>query len=279
MKINKVKLHNFSSYEGNNEFDFEITDAGKNIVLIGGKNGAGKTSLFTAIKVALYGPLAYGYVGVNSHYISKIKDLINSKAFQQEVVESEVQLTLQLKIERDIRNYVIRPIFSQYAYQACNGDMAKVNEYTVQRKIYDNYIKHKYDTNKIEELSEKYVYHDEHISVGYNLEYILDLYCICKEKQDFSDGYKHYYVIGEDTDLNKFYNVAKQKEYILDIDLDFLNSENDFVKYRDIIINLIKGTDIITIAREHSYFNFLRDNIEWTNDIALQKILNLLEVI
>lgn len=46
-------------------------------------------------------------VGVNSHYISKIKDLINSKAFQQEVVESEVQLTLQLKIERDIRNYVI----------------------------------------------------------------------------------------------------------------------------------------------------------------------------
>ena len=72
MKINKVKLYNFSSYEGNNEFDFEITDAGKNIVLIGGKNGAGKTSLFTAIKVALYGPLAYGYVGVNSHYISNI---------------------------------------------------------------------------------------------------------------------------------------------------------------------------------------------------------------
>ena len=93
------------------------------------------------------------------------------------------------------------------------------------------------------------------------------------------NGYKHYYVIGEDTDLNKFYNVAKQKEYILDIDLDFFNSENDFVKYRDIIINLTKGTDIITITREHSYFNFLRDNIEWTNDIALQKILNLLEMI
>ena len=32
MKINKVKLYNFSSYEGNNEFDFEITDAGKNIL-------------------------------------------------------------------------------------------------------------------------------------------------------------------------------------------------------------------------------------------------------
>lgn len=107
MKINRVKLYNFSSYEGINEFDFEITDKMKNIILIGGKNGSGKTSLFTAIKVALYGPLAYGYVGVNPHYISKIKDLINSKAFQQDKVESEVQIALQLKIERDVKNYVI----------------------------------------------------------------------------------------------------------------------------------------------------------------------------
>lgn len=96
MKINKVKLYNFSSYEGDNEFDFEVTDKKKNIILIGGKNGAGKTSLFTAIKVALYGPLAYGYVGANSYYTSKIKDLINSKAFQQETVEAELQITLEL---------------------------------------------------------------------------------------------------------------------------------------------------------------------------------------
>lgn len=107
MKINKVKLYNFSSYEGINEFDFEITDKKKNIILIGGKNGSGKTSLFTAIKVALYGPLAYGYVGINPHYIAKIKDLINSKAFQRETVESEVQIAIQLKVEREIRNYVI----------------------------------------------------------------------------------------------------------------------------------------------------------------------------
>ena len=72
-----------------------------------GRNGAGKTSLFTAIKIALYGPLAFGYVGANSHYIAKIKDCINSKAFQKDEVESEVQLTLSLMVERELKNYVV----------------------------------------------------------------------------------------------------------------------------------------------------------------------------
>ena len=53
MKINKIVLYNFNSYEGVNELDFSNTDQNKNIILIGGKNGAGKTSLFTAIKIAL----------------------------------------------------------------------------------------------------------------------------------------------------------------------------------------------------------------------------------
>lgn len=107
MKINRIRLYNFSSYEGENIFDFKCSNNNKNIVLIGGKNGAGKTSLFTAIKVALYGPLSYGYVGVNPHYISRIKNLINSKAFQQDIVEAEVQITISLRIEREVKEYVI----------------------------------------------------------------------------------------------------------------------------------------------------------------------------
>jgi len=107
MRINKVVLYNFSSFEDENEFDFSSTDVEHNIILIGGRNGAGKTSLFTAIKIALYGPLAFGYVGINPHYIAKIKECINSKAFQRNTVQARVKLTISLMIEREIRDYEI----------------------------------------------------------------------------------------------------------------------------------------------------------------------------
>lgn len=107
MKINKISLYNFSSFEGLNEFDLSVDNDEKNIILIGGKNGAGKTSLFSAIKIALYGPFAFGYVGINPHYIAKIKDCINSKAFQTRKVEARVQISISIMVEREIKQYEI----------------------------------------------------------------------------------------------------------------------------------------------------------------------------
>jgi DNA sulfur modification protein DndD len=107
MKINKLILKNFSSFEGTNVFDFSVDDDGKNIILIGGQNGAGKTSLFSAIKVALYGPLAFGYVGANTHYTQRVKEFINSKAFQTENVESGVVINISVKVEREYHEYEI----------------------------------------------------------------------------------------------------------------------------------------------------------------------------
>lgn len=52
MKINRVTLYNFSSYVGENTIALD-THGVQNIILIGGNNGAGKTSFFTAIKLAL----------------------------------------------------------------------------------------------------------------------------------------------------------------------------------------------------------------------------------
>jgi len=106
MRINRLVLNNFSSFEGINEFDFKVED-NKNIILIGGQNGAGKTSLFSAIKIGLYGPLAFGYIGTNSHYIQKIKEYINTNAFQQDKVEASVIIDISIMVERELVEYSI----------------------------------------------------------------------------------------------------------------------------------------------------------------------------
>ena len=64
MIINSIKLKNFRSYEDETEFSFS-PKGNKNIVLIGGENGAGKSTLFEAINLCIYGPMSYGYLGIN----------------------------------------------------------------------------------------------------------------------------------------------------------------------------------------------------------------------
>ena len=104
MKITKLMLNNFSSYEGINIFDFTTTPR-KTIVLIGGQNGAGKTSIFDAIKIALYGPLAFGYSGANSHYSKKIKEYINSKTYNKADCNSGVAIEFEIKQDREVKKY------------------------------------------------------------------------------------------------------------------------------------------------------------------------------
>lgn len=54
MWISKIELTNFKSYQ-HAEFDFPEPADGKNIVLVGGMNGYGKTSILEALYLCLYG--------------------------------------------------------------------------------------------------------------------------------------------------------------------------------------------------------------------------------
>ena len=107
MILKKLILSNISSYEGYNEFNFSVTDD-KNVILIGGKNGAGKTSLFNAIKLGLYGPLNYNYQNAHSQYLSKIKEIINRKAFTKEEVNAYIVIGFEYINEREKVYYEIK---------------------------------------------------------------------------------------------------------------------------------------------------------------------------
>lgn len=106
MELKRIELYNFSSYAGKVSFDCSISE-GKNIILIGGNNGAGKTSLFTAIKMALYGPLCFHYQGKNAQYSARIKELMNHDAFLTPEVKTYVELEITLPRHQENVVYTI----------------------------------------------------------------------------------------------------------------------------------------------------------------------------
>lgn len=77
-------LCNIGAYFGNqNIFDFR-TDETNNVVLLGGKNGAGKTTILESLRIVLFGSMAYGFVNDNEPYYRKISSILNRKALKEE---------------------------------------------------------------------------------------------------------------------------------------------------------------------------------------------------
>ncbi len=107
MIINSITLKNFRSYENETTFSF-TPKADKNIVLIGGENGSGKSTLFEAIKLCIYGHIAYGYLGENYNYLTKIKNNINNNAFKNETVNSFISLSLSIKEGTELKKYILK---------------------------------------------------------------------------------------------------------------------------------------------------------------------------
>lgn len=55
MKFNKLTIENYKSFQYPTAIDFPQSSEGKSIFLVGGMNGAGKTSIMEAINICLYG--------------------------------------------------------------------------------------------------------------------------------------------------------------------------------------------------------------------------------
>ncbi|WP_102706497.1 DNA sulfur modification protein DndD [Terribacillus saccharophilus] len=90
MLFKKIILSNIGPYESINTFSF-ISNDESNCTLIGGKNGSGKTTFLNSVRLALYGPLAYGFKTITSEYLKKIGSLLNSNA-QKHGKDFKIQL-------------------------------------------------------------------------------------------------------------------------------------------------------------------------------------------
>lgn len=94
MKIERIKVYNIGPYVDTNSFDFNVNDKTKRMVLIGGKNGSGKTTLFNAIKICLYGCVAFGFGSNNATYFDEVRKIINTNEKLKKVGQASVEIKL-----------------------------------------------------------------------------------------------------------------------------------------------------------------------------------------
>ncbi|CAI6085308.1 hypothetical protein PAECIP112173_04597 [Paenibacillus sp. JJ-100] len=100
MHIQKLTLRNIGAYHGDlNKFDFRTT-ANRNVILLGGKNGAGKTTILESLRIVLFGSMAYGFATENEPYYRKIRTLLNRKAINENVTDG-FQITLDYSSTED----------------------------------------------------------------------------------------------------------------------------------------------------------------------------------
>lgn len=90
MNFNKLVIENFGLFEGKNIFDLSLkkdtSDPGrrhkKTIILFGGKNGAGKTTIFEAFKLCLYGSSLDQFRWKKTDYLEYIRKKIHRNPYQ-----------------------------------------------------------------------------------------------------------------------------------------------------------------------------------------------------
>lgn len=106
MKIKHITLYNIGPYVKENRFDFTINKQ-KNIVLIGGKNGAGKTTFFKAIKTCLYGCKVWGFDAPGKEYYSIIGNLVNFKTAYDNNTNAYIDIELIFDDGKKVDSYVL----------------------------------------------------------------------------------------------------------------------------------------------------------------------------
>ena len=104
MYFTKVELHNFGIYKGTHEMCLSDKLGNRNITLVGGLNGRGKTTFHDSILIALYGKQALNYIQEKARSYDKLLlDHINKHATDDETYVA-VSLSLddgtQLRVKR-----------------------------------------------------------------------------------------------------------------------------------------------------------------------------------
>jgi len=103
MFIKSITIYNFKNYKNKYTFDLMSNPSeNKNIVLIGGENGTGKTSILEAINLCLYGHNITGLSISKRKYRDYIRSLKNKYSKDQMFF-----INIELKIDESLTSYIL----------------------------------------------------------------------------------------------------------------------------------------------------------------------------
>ncbi|MFG3443056.1 DNA sulfur modification protein DndD [Nonomuraea sp. NPDC047897] len=103
MLLHEITLENFGAYKGKQSLSLS-PKPGRPIILIGGLNGCGKTTLLDAIQLALYGARARCSGRGNRSYEAFLRDSVNRQATPK---QAGVKLWFSTTLEGEQRHYRI----------------------------------------------------------------------------------------------------------------------------------------------------------------------------
>ena len=105
--IKRIELNNFKVYNHKQEIDCSITNSlDKPLVIIGGLNGAGKTSIIEALKLCLFGEKAKRLQKDYRSYNSLLTSLHNRKAVKDG--DNQFSLSVDMEVVESGMPYLIR---------------------------------------------------------------------------------------------------------------------------------------------------------------------------
>ena len=101
MRFVELKLHNFGAYGEEQTFQLDSSNSKKNIILIGGKNGCGKTTFLDSLYIVLYGKQIQQIRESGSSYELFLKEYIHNHREEG----ATISLTLDLPREKGLKRY------------------------------------------------------------------------------------------------------------------------------------------------------------------------------
>lgn len=129
MYLNIIELHNFGIYKGTHIIELTDRIGHRNITLIGGMNGRGKTTVHDAILLALYGKLAHKFIQNTNSYDKLLLDHINKHA-----TDNETYVSVSMTLDDETHLRIVR------SWTAKSSDLVNCTVMVEKNGIEDKYL-------------------------------------------------------------------------------------------------------------------------------------------